>query len=153
MTVKAFTTYQCESYDGGKSFTKPHAILPVKGGAPSHLMLHSSGMLISTYSYRMSPYGIRAMFSRDGGESWDVGNQIFVNGMSKGADGSPIIADPQHEDDFDPLNIGADYDLGYPASVELEDGSILTVFYAHEKGGPRSASPAVIRQIVWRFEE
>ena len=153
MTVKAFTTYQCESYDGGKSFTKPHAILPIKGGAPSHLMLHSSGMLISTYSYRMSPYGIRAMFSRDGGESWDSGNQIFVNGMSKTPDGIPIIADPQHADDFDPLNIGADYDLGYPASVELDDGSILTVFYAHEKSGPRSASPAVIRQIVWRFEE
>ena len=152
-TEKAFTTYQCESYDGGKTFTKPHAILPVKGGAPSHLMLHSSGMLISTYSYRMPPYGIRAMFSRDGGVTWDTGNQIFVNGMGKSADGAPIIADPQHADDFDPMNISADYDLGYPASVELEDGSILTVFYAHEKGGSRSASPAVIRQIVWRFEE
>ncbi len=152
-TEKAFTTYQCESYDGGKTFTKPHAILPIKGGAPSHLMLHSSGMLIATYSYRMPPFGIRAMFSRDGGESWDTGNQIFVNGMGKSADGTPIIADPQLADEFDPLNITADYDLGYPASVELGDGSILTVFYAHEKGGSREASPAVIRQIVWRFEE
>lgn len=151
-TAKAFTIYQCESEDGGRSFTKPHMILPIKGGAPSHLMLHSSGMLISTYSHRKSPYGIRAMFSRDGGESWDTGNQIFVNGMGKSADGEPIIPDPQQEDSFDPMNITADYDLGYPSSIELEDGSLLTVFYAHEKSGAREDSPAVIRQIVWKFE-
>ena len=93
------------------------------------------------------------MFSRDGGESWDVGNQIFASGMGKSADGEPIIPDPQQEDSFDPMNITADYDLGYPSSIELEDGSLLTVFYAHEKGGAREDSPAVIRQIVWKFEE
>ena len=116
-------------------------------------MLHSSGMLISTYGYRQAPYGIRAMFSRDGGESWDTGNQIFVNGMKKTADGEPIIAVSQQADDFDPMNITADYDLGYPSSIELEDGSLLTVFYAHEKGGAREDSPAVIRQIIWKFKE
>ena len=37
------------------------------------------------------------------------------------------------------MNITADYDLGYPSSIELEDGSLLTVFYAHEKGGAKAA--------------
>ena len=40
-------------------------------------------------------------------------------------------------------------DLGYPSSIELEDGSILTVFYAH---APDSAS-ATIMQVRWKFEE
>ena len=152
-TAECFTTYQCESDDGGRSFTKPHRLLPIKGGAPSHLYMHSSGMLIATYSYRMPPFGIRAMFSRDGGESWESGVELFVNGMSTDKEGAPIILDPQTKVDFDPKNITADYDLGYPATVELKDGSLLTVFYAHEKGGDREASPAVIRQIVWRFYE
>ena len=42
--------------------------------------------------------------------------------------------------------------FGWPTVARLQDGSLLTVFYAHEKGGAREDSPAVIRQIIWKFE-
>lgn len=116
-----FTTYQSESIDSGKTWTKPHRILEPCGGAPAHLMLHSSGVLISTYGYREKPYGIKAMFSKDNGETWDTGYDIYVNGISD--------------------------DLGYPCSIELKDSSILTVFYAHEQ----IDTPAVIMQQKWTF--
>ena len=85
-------------------------------------MKHSSGMLICTYGYREKPYGIKAMFSFDNGKTWDYGHDIYVNNFSD--------------------------DLGYPSSVELDDGSILTVFYAH----PGENEPAMIMQQKWSFE-
>lgn len=118
-----FTVYQAESTDNGRTWSKPIPILPPKGGSPAHLFRHSSGMLISTYGYRLAPYGVKAMFSRDGGETWDTGYDIYVN------------------------HVGPD--LGYPSTVELSDGSLLTVFYAH----PEEDGPAVILQQRWRFEE
>ena len=118
-----FTIYQSESDDGGKTWSTPIPLLERNGGAPAHLIRHSSGVLISVYGYRNAPYGIRAMFSRDEGKTWDTGYDLYINGVSS--------------------------DLGYPATVELSDGSLLTVFYAktHENG------PAVIMQQRWTFEE
>ena len=108
---KVFTIYQSESYDNGLHFTKPHRILGRLGGAPAHLLLHSGGMLVSVCGYREKPCEIRAMFSRDGGETWDTDWVLDDEGESG--------------------------DLGYPASVELSDGSILTVYYEN-KGGRSS---------------
>ena len=117
-----FTTYQSESVDGGYTWTKPHAILGKCGGAPAHLYQHSSGVLISVYGYREQTYGIRAMLSMDGGITWETDHVIWENPLTP--------------------------DLGYPATVELKDGSLLTVFYAHEKEG----EPAVILQQKWRLQ-
>ncbi len=118
-----FTVFQSVSDDGGKSFSKPVQLLSDHGGSPAHLLLRSSGVLISTYGYRTAPFGIRAMFSYDNGETWET-DQIL-------ADAEPTA------------------DLGYPASVELENGDVLTVFYSctHQGG------PAVIKQIVWSLED
>lgn len=119
---RVFTIYQSESYDMGKSFTKPHAVLSENGGSPPHLIRHSGGTLISVYGYRQPPYGIRVMFCDDNGETWDTDN---------------ILTDDAYS-----------WDLGYPASVELKDGSILTVFYEHLTDG--NASP--IMQVIWKME-
>ena len=116
-----FTTYQSESVDGGYTWTKPQAILGKRGGAPAHLYQHSSGALISVYGYRCQTYGIRAMISLDGGKTWETDHVIWENPLTP--------------------------DLGYPATVELKDGSLLTVFYAHEKEG----EPAVIMQQKWKL--
>jgi len=120
---ECFTIYQTESKDCGKTWTTPHRVLDIKGGAPAHLMKHSSGMLISTYGFREAPYGIKAMFSCDNGQTWDIDNDIYINGLNS--------------------------DLGYPSTVELKDRSLLTVFYARESEN----GPAVIMQKKWRFEE
>ncbi len=119
---KLFTVFQSVSDDLGRTWSVPRQLLPQLGGSPPHLLLHSSGMLLSAYGFREKPYGIKVMFSRDGGEIWDVGHDIYVT------DASP--------------------DLGYPATVELRDGSLLTVFYARTS----TDGPAVIMQQKWSFE-
>lgn len=120
---QTFTIYQTKSSDNGKTWSKPEQILPQLGGSPAHLFMHSSGVLISTYGYREAPYGVKVMFSKDNGENWEHGYDIYVN------------------------HVGPD--LGYPSTVELNDGSMLTVFYAH----PQENEPAVIMQQRWRLEE
>lgn len=121
--VTDFTIYQSESKDGGKTWSKPHRILSKNGGAPSHLIKHSSGTLIAVYGHREKPYGIRAMFSNDNGKTWDIDNILYENDVNS--------------------------DLGYPTTVELKDGSLITVFYAHEK----EDGPNVIMQQKWNFEK
>ena len=116
-----FTTYQSVSTDGGYTWTKPVPLLAQKGGAPAHLFVHSSGAVVSVYGYREKPYGIRFMVSTDGGETWSTDHVL--------CDGFPNA------------------DLGYPASVELADGTILTVFYVH----PAENEPAVIMQQKWQL--
>ena len=123
-----FTIYQSESKDGGRTWTAPHRIEGVCG-APAHLLRHSSGVLMSLYSNRgtpfgTAPFGVNAMFSTDDGKTWDTENIIYDKGSG--------------------------FDLGYPCSVELDDGSILTVFYAHY---PEKDGMSVILQQRWRFSE
>lgn len=97
-------TWQSESADGGRTWSEPVYINA--NGAPAHILLHSSGVLVSAYSYRHGPYGQRVTFSKDGGKTWI--NDMFLR------------------DD------GPSWDLGYPASIEMPDGSILTVYYQPE---------------------
>jgi len=119
----SFTLYQSVSEDGGRTWSQPERLLPDRGGAPMHLLRHSSGVLIGVYGYRDLPYGIRVMFSKDNGKTWDVNHTVYATDISA--------------------------DLGYPTTVELDDGSLLTVFYAREE----KTGPSVIMQTVWRFEE
>ena len=121
--AKVFTIYQSESTDGGRTWTKPVQLLDTCGGAPAHLLLLSSGVLISVYGYRMEPYGIRVMVSHDLGKTWKK-DLVLVDGYPSG-------------------------DLGYPATIELSDGSLLTVYYVRES----KTDPAVIMQLNWKLEE
>ena len=116
-----FTVYQSVSDDGGKSWSDPQMILDETGGAPPHLLLLHSGVLLSTYGRRKMPYGIMAMFSRDGGETWEKDIRLFENTESD--------------------------DIGYPSTVELPDGTLLTVFYAREN----EESPCRIYQQKWKI--
>ncbi len=116
-----FTTYQSVSHDNGKTWTDPEMLLEIDGGAPPHLKLLSSGILISAYGRRKQPYGIMVMVSRDGGESWEKDLRLFENTQSD--------------------------DLGYPTTVELNDGTLLTVFYARED----EEHPCNILQQKWKL--
>ena len=116
-----FTVFQTRSADGGRTWSAPVQLLSDHGGSPPQLYLHSSGVLVSVYGYRSAPYGIRVMLSTDLGETWKTDLVLWDAGVSS--------------------------DLGYPASAELNDGSLLTVFYA--KDTPEG--PAVIKQIRWKI--
>lgn len=118
---EVFTIYQTESQDNGKTWSVPHRIIGETSGAPAHLMKHSSGALISSYGRRKEPYGIKVMISRDNGKTWDTEHNIYVNAKNS--------------------------DLGYPSTVELKDGSLITVFYAREA----EDGPAVIMQQKWEM--
>ena len=120
---EVFTILQSESKDGGKTWTRPVQLLPTMGGSPPHIMKTSSGALVCTYAYRQDPSSVRAMISLDNGKTWDTDHILYVNGIN--------------------------WDIGYPSTVELKDGSLITVFYAHQD----EESPAVIMQQKWKIEE
>ena len=96
---------QTESTDGGRTWSVCHAT-PI-WGYPPHLIQLENGWLVVVYGRRIPPYGERACISRDGGKTWDVEHEI-------------ILCDARNDD------------LGYPASVQLDDGSIFTVFYQQD---------------------
>ena len=96
-----FTVYLCESTDGGKTWSVPHPTGVC--GSPPHLMVHSSGAVVMSYGRRAKPYGERARISYDGGRTF----------------GEEIVISQEAESD----------DLGYPSTVELSDGRLLTVYY------------------------
>ena len=100
------TTFRTVSDDGGYTWSFPEAM--GTNGAPPHLMRHSSGAIILTYGRRTEPFGQRALISRDNGETW--------------------------EDEYILRDDGPDHDLGYPSTVELPDGSLLTVYYQKVTG-------------------
>ncbi len=102
---------QSESADGGKTWT---VMRPTRlAGLPPHLLRLSSGKILTVYGRRSGACGEYACLSDDGGRTWDVANEIKLAGHFDG-------------------------DLGYPASAELPDGSILTVYYQAEKAGEKA---------------
>lgn len=115
-----FAIYQSVSEDDGKTFSVPVCVNPC--GSPPHLMLHSSGALICTYGYRSEPYGQRIMISWDEGKTWTEEH---------------ILRDD-----------GASWDLGYPASVELKNGNILSVYYQR----PTKDAPSNIYCTEWALD-
>jgi hypothetical protein len=110
-------TLQSESSDGGKTWSVPHPI--GVWGLPSHLLRLKDDRLLMSYGHRRPPYGNQARLSEDHGRTWS-----------------------------DPITISDDGiggDLGYPSTVQLDDGSLVTVWYELMKGSPH----AVLRQAAW----
>jgi sialidase-1 len=110
-------TLQTGSADGGRTWAVPHSI--GVWGTPAHLLRLRDGRLLLTHGYRRPSFGNHARGSADGGGTWS-----------------------------EPLTLSADglgADLGYPSSVELDDGTILTIWYEVMQGNPR----AVLRQARW----
>jgi len=118
--TNANETLQCESTDGGKTWSVPHPI--GVWGLPSHLLRLRNGTLLMTYGHRRTPLGNQARLSKDEGGTWS----------------GPLLISAD----------GASDDLGYPSTVELADGTLLTVWYETLKGDPM----AVLRQAKWRIE-
>lgn len=117
--ANANETLQTESEDGGRTWSAPHPI--GVWGLPSHLLRLRNGNLLMTYGHRRAPLGNQARLSLDEGRTWS----------------DPLILSGD----------GTSTDLGYPSTVELEDGTLLTVWYEALKGNPR----AVLRQARWRI--
>lgn len=118
--TNAGETLQCESDDGGKTWSEPHSI--GVWGLPSHLLRLRDGRLLMSYGHRRQPFGNQARLSGNEAKSWS-----------------------------EPLTISADGaggDLGYPSTVELADGTLLTAWYEKPRESPR----AVLRQARWKVQ-
>ncbi len=113
-------TLQCESNDGGKTWSVPHSI--GVWGLPSHLLRLGDGRLLMSYGYRREPFGVQARLSHDCGKSWSKPMSIASDGVGG--------------------------DLGYPSTVELTSGRLLTVWYERMQRSPK----AVLRQAEWSIE-
>jgi sialidase-1 len=113
---------QAESEDGGQTWTTYRKT--DIWGYPPHLIRLQNDWLLLVYGVRREPFGERACISRDGGKTWDLANEIT-------------------------LSLAPNGDLGYPASTQLDDGSIMTVYYevATEGGKPG------LKYTHWRLKE
>ncbi len=113
-------TLQAESTDGGRTWSRPRSI--GVWGLPSHLLRLADDRLLMTYGHRRAPIGNLARISDDHGQSWS-----------------------------EPLTISDDApggDMGYPSTVQLADGTLLTLWYEKMAQYPK----AVLRQAHWRLD-
>ena len=97
---------QTVSKDGGETWSTPRSI--GVWGIPAFLNRLQDGRLLMTYGHRRAPLGVQARVSDDCGETWS-----------------------------DPLVLYGDAtsgDLGYPATVQLDDGSLFTIWYEVMQG-------------------
>ena len=136
-------TLQSESSDGGKIWSVPRPI--GVWGFPSHLLRLRDGRLLMSYGHRRKPLSVQARVSDDHGRTWSEAILLYDEATST--------------------------DLGYPATVQLNDGSLLTVWYElmggfvggvehYDKHGRDEAwfkmtehlPPAVLRQSRWSLD-
>lgn len=96
--------YMWSTYSDDNGETWAHPFPTPMLGFPPHLLTLSDGRLLCTYGRRAKPYGQRAMISADG-VTWNHAAEITLR------DDAP------------------NHDLGYPASIELSPGRILTTYY------------------------
>jgi sialidase-1 len=112
-------TLQSESQDGGKTWSVPHSI--GVWGLPSHLLRLKNGHMLMSYSYRKKPFGNQLRTSDDSGKTWS-----------------------------EPMTLNSDAitgDMGYPSTVECDDGTMVTVWYEVMAGSPL----AQLRQATWKW--
>lgn len=112
---------QSRSWDGGKSWSTARS--SGVWGYPPHLLRLANGWLLCSYGFRREPYAERACVSRDHGETWER---------------------PELE-----ICCGINHDLGYPATTQLPDGTLITVYYQCLNEG----EPAVLMGTRWRLIE
>lgn len=94
-----------ESADDGCHWSPPKN-LTKRGQHPADICLLKSGTLLVTYGNRLKPYGVGCVLSRDGGKTWEYEGRLMLAWDSQNTD------------------------CGYPSTVQLEDGAILTMYYS-----------------------
>ncbi len=115
-------TLQSESLDGGKTWSVPRAI--GVWGLPSHLLRLSGGRLLMSYGYRRAPRGNHARISEDHGRTWS----------------EPVV-----------LSDDGTGDIGYPSTVELPNGEMLTLWYEAMPAGSAAQAFSVLRLARWKL--
>lgn len=116
--------YIAESTNDGVTFSNKRALLPAAIDTPPHLMQTTDGTLVLSYGYRNAPYNIRAIVSKDNGESWS--NEIELTSG------------------------GVDWDFGYPATIERGNGELFTVYYQKLSADKKNTA---LKEVIWTIPE
>lgn len=117
--------FTCFSDDNGLTWsapmmvtvTDPTGLESVSGqpyGTPPHLLKLDDGAIVMTYATRNFDIGQRAIVSYDDGKTWD--KEII------------LCNKPYDTELGSPYNYKQG-DIGYPATVKLVDGNLLSVYY------------------------
>lgn len=135
------------SDDSGRTWSEPLLTDIWAPHSPPHLIKLQDGRILCTYGYRRRPMGIRAVLSNDGGETWDTDNTVILREDGGTPTQSMAITEPP---DLESLRLSGEEfrqrvgsaviratyepenarpDLGYTISTQLEDGTILSVYY------------------------
>lgn len=120
------------SFDKGLTWTYPTLVFISKEkfidnviGGPPHLLRLKDGRILCSYGYRFGKMGIRAIISEDEGETWS--RPIVLRddaGYASSLHKKKWLWKKLRFSRSDPA-----MDCGYPVSIQLEDKSILTVYY------------------------
>jgi len=94
------------SPDKGSSWYRLDQPVIENAGNPATLTRLANGDLALVYGWRLPPYGIRGMISKDNGQSWS--REMVLNGNA------------------------ASWDIGYPRTVQRTDGKCVSIYYHHE---------------------
>lgn len=115
------------SNDQGKSWkVLGNVATDVGQGNPPSLIKLNDGRLAITYANRKEPFGIRARISKDNGRTWSY----------------PIIL----------RSDGGNHDIGYPVSVQRNDGKVVTIYYYWDKetGPERYIAATIWDPDIWK---
>ena len=109
-----------ESDDKGRSWVRDRRLMKPQQW-PFDATLLKSGHLLLSYGSRVGHLGAGVVLSRDGGKTWDEAHRVLLG--------------------WDSLS----QDTGYPSTVQLDDGTIVTMYYAVDTATLRGAQAIVVR--------
>jgi len=114
-----------QSLDEGRTW-RNLGVVTEFGELPGSLLRLQDGRILLSYGDRRTPfYGVQAILSRDEGQTWDRENRF------------QLVWDAPNTD------------CGYPTSIQLPDGRILTVFYQVDVPEKAPAS-AKAKGVIWK---
>lgn len=113
-----------ESSDQGRTWSTPIRIT-ADHEHPADLIELADGRVLLTYGQRNTPRGVEAILSRDRGRTWDPSTKVKLAEEVKYGDN------------------------GYPSSVQIDDGTIVTMYYQvdHPEGALEGAKTNLV---IWQ---
>ena len=120
----------CRSRDNGKTWGEFQQVTEDREHPPD-LTLLSNGDILMVFGRRNPPFGVQGMISRDEGRSWESRRLLFADDLPG-------------------------RDIGYPSTVRLDSGRMITVFYsagtAAEPHNMQAANNAFCRVVCYDEE-